>query len=49
MNSIILPIEVPKFQTIPSFTIALGVLYANNKVFADYWVVNNCLSVRFHE
>lgn len=43
----ILPLVIPKYQTIPSFTHGLAILYANNPNIADIWVINNCLSIRF--
>jgi len=42
-----LPIAIHQYQTIPSFTQPLAILYGQNKKYADMWVINNCVSVLF--
>jgi len=42
-----LPLAVPKYQTIPTHTQALAVLYGQNEEYADMWITNNCTSVLF--
>lgn len=44
-----LPITVPPYQTVPSFTNALGILYAHDSEIANRWVANNCINLVFLE
>ena len=44
----VLPLVLPKYETVPWFTSGLAVLYAYDPTVADMWVTHNCISVNFN-